>query len=117
MSKTKELIICLISVAVLILAITTSVFATEVQDLTSLMGNNNTTENNDFEEITENNLTTNNTNSNTAATTNNTNTNTNVNKTTTMPYTGVNYSVVVIIAVCGVSAIYAYKKISDYKNV
>ena len=45
-----------------------------------------------------------------------TNTNTNKNNTTAMPNTGVDYSVVFIIAICGISAIYAYKKISDYKN-
>lgn len=115
MSKTKELIICIISIIALILAITTTVFATE--DLNSLMGNATNTENNDFQQIED---TTNNTNNNSAntnasaTTTNNTNTNSNVNKTATIPYTGIDYSVLLIIAICGVSAVYAYKKIRDY---
>lgn len=115
MSKTKELIICIISIIALILAVTTTVFATE--DLNSLMGNATNTENNDFQQIED---TTNNTNNNSAntnasaTTTNNTNTNSNVNKTATIPYTGIDYSVLLIIAICGVSAVYAYKKIRDY---
>ncbi len=119
MSKTKELIICIISIIALILAVTTTVFATE--DLNSLMGNATNTENNDFQQIEDttnntnnNNNTNTNTNTNASATTNNTNTNSNVNKTATIPYTGIDYSVLLIIAICGVSAVYAYKKIRDY---
>ena len=41
MSKTKELIICIISIIALVLAITTTVFATESQNLESLLGNTN----------------------------------------------------------------------------
>ena len=125
MSKRKELIICLISVAVLLIAIATNVFATEI-DLSSLVGNTENTENN-YQEIGTVNNTNTDTNTNTNVNINtNTNTNTNINRTISentnttsntkdgMPYTGVNYSVVVIIAVCGVSAIYAYKKIKEY---
>ncbi len=111
MSKKKELIIFIISIVALVLAITTTVFATDgAQDLNSLLGDtNNTSNNNSFEQIPS---TTNNTNTNTNTT--NTNTNTNNNATNTIPYTGVDYSVIVIIAICGVSAVYAYKKIRDY---
>jgi len=43
MVKTKELIICIISIIALILAITTNVFATgEVQDINALLGNTTT---------------------------------------------------------------------------
>lgn len=122
MSKTKELIICIISIVTLVLAITTNVFATD--DLNSLLSNNNATaENNQFENIGENttNTTNNTNNTNTSNNINNTinnitanNTNNNSNATTSIPYTGINYSVIVIIAICGVSAIYAYKKIRDY---
>lgn len=118
MSKTKELIICIISIIALILAVTTTVFASDTQDISSLMGDNTSnTENNDFQQIgdTTNNTNNNSTNTNvTATTTNNTNTNSNVNKTATIPYTGIDYSVLLIIAICGVSAVYAYKKIRDY---
>ena len=112
MSKTKELIICIISIAVLILAAATNVFAT---DLEALTGNVNETNENEFQQITDSD---NNTNVNTTAGTINVNDNTNTNNTNntveSIPYTGVNYSVIVIIAICGVSAIYAYKKIRDY---
>lgn len=119
MSKTKELIICIISIIVLCLAIATNVFATETPDLNSLMANNNT-ENNNFEQIGEATNNTNintNTNVNTNTNTNinaNINANTNTNTTKSIPYTGIDYSVIVIIAICGVSAVYAYKKIRDY---
>ena len=116
MTKTKELIICLISVLALILAITTTVFATEdPDDLDTLLGNNtNSEENNDFEQIGEAEDINNNSNTNTNM---NTNTNNNTNQTTSIPYTGIDYSVLVIIAICGGSAIYAYKKIRDYQSL
>lgn len=108
--KTKELIICLIAVIALILTITTNVFAT--QDINSLMGNNAANaENNDFQQIGDTNT---NINTNTNTNTNTNVANNNVNKVATIPYTGIDYSVVLIIAICGVSAIYAYKKIRDY---
>ena len=127
MRKTKELIICIISIIALILAVTTNAFATEVPDIYSLAENTNASgdefpeipEDEDFEdeestddpeEVTN---TADTTNTNTAITANTTNTNTNAN-TNSMPYTGVSYSSVVIIAICGISAIYAYKKIRDY---
>ena len=106
--KTKELIICLIAIIALVLTITTNVFATTPY-LGDALGNN--TNNEEIPQIPE---TTNNTNTNNNINTNNnTNTNTNTNK-TAMPNTGVDYSVVFIIAVCGISAVYAYKKIRDY---
>ena len=101
--KTKELIICLIAIIALVLTITTNVFATTPY-LGDALGNN--TNNEEIPQIPE---TTNNTNTNNI----NTNNNTNTNK-TAMPNTGVDYSVVFIIAVCGISAVYAYKKIRDY---
>ena len=116
MTKVKELIICIISITALVLAITTTAFASETPDLNTLMAGNNTSGNNDFQTINETTNTNMNINTNT-----NTNTNTNVNanvnnntNTTAIPYTGIDYSVLIIIAVCGVSAVYAYKKIRDY---
>ena len=118
MSKTKEIIICVISVALLILAIATNVFATEAPPLGNLLQETNNPSN-DFQQIPENNTAarSTNTNTNNKISTNvnaNNNTNNNTNTTSGIPYTGVDYSVIVIIAVCGVSAIYAYKKIRDY---
>ena len=86
----------------------------------------------DYTELTLNN-TTNNTNTNTKT---NTNTNTNTNKVnntntnrnnstiynntnTDLPKTGIEDSIPValLVAVFGISAVYAYKKISDYRNI
>ena len=117
-NKTIKLIICLISLGILVLALTTNVFATD--DLNALTGgaNNNTA----FQQIGEgkNNNVNNSTPSGTTNNVVNNSVNNSVNKTnqnvTAYPDTGVDYSVVAIIAVCGISAVYAYKKIRDYKN-
>lgn len=116
--KTKELIVCIIALIVLMLAVVTDVFAMSIEDA---LGNNST--GNNFSTIpdatntttgnnTSNNLTNNTANSN-VNNKNNTNRNNNA---TAIPNTGVDYSVVLIIAVCGISAVYAYKKIKDYNN-
>lgn len=116
MVKTKELIICIISVIALILTITTNVFATDsaYDDLMNAFNqqnnntNNNNNNNNGFSQIpstTKPNNNLNNTNNNL----NNTN-----NTTNTMPNTGVSYSSLVIIAIAGVSAVYAFKKVKEY---
>lgn len=122
--RIKELIICTITSIALILSIVTNVFATDI------MNSLNTAENKNVQEIenrgnnTVNNLNNTNNTVNNAVNnavnnvTNNTRNNTtnNTNKVTTMPNTGVDYSILLIVAICGISAIYAYKKISDYKN-
>lgn len=111
--KTKELIICLIAIIALVLTITTNVFATTPnidvlnQDINNAQNiqEKNATDNTPKPATTTNN---NNTNGNN---TNNNNTN---NTTKSIPYTGIDYSVILIIAICGISAVYAYKKIRDY---
>lgn len=108
--KTKELIICLISIVALVLTITTNAFAMNIED--ALKNNNEP-----YPTITDNTNNNGNNNKVPGTTTNNNNSNNtnNTNNTTaTIPYTGIDYSVVLIIAICGVSAIYAYKKIRDY---
>lgn len=122
--KTKELIICVTTFIVLVLSIVTNVFATDIMNSLNATENKNVQEienrnNNTANNLNNTNNTVNNvTNNATNNTTNNTRNNTinNTNKATTMPNTGVDYSILLIVAVCGVSAIYAYKKISDYKN-
>lgn len=130
MSKTKELVICILAIIALILSISTNVFATTT-DFNALLqnmntnqsyqtipdnsganlgiidlNNNNATQNN----VTSGNTTLSNVTPNTTPTTNNSN-----NTTNTIPYTGVNnFSIIAIIAVCGILAVYAYKKIRDY---
>ena len=125
MVKTKELVICIISIIALVLAITTNVFATDdIQDLNALLGNVSTDENvedtnvENIEENTEFEViggTNTNTDTNTKTNTSvNTNVNSNANATNTIPNTGVSYSSLVVIAIAAVSAIYAYKKIKEY---
>ena len=110
MLKRKDLIRCIISIIMLVLAIATNVFATN--DVGVLLGNNNAANNNAPQNIEPAPI--NNTTSNNLTPNNITPNNVNSNNTTKIPYTGVNYSVVVVIAICGISTIYAYKKIRDY---
>lgn len=114
MSRTKEILISLLAIIVLILAITTNVFATSVDDLLNALGNNQN--NNTVTQIPskDNNNTNNNTNNNNNKLNNVVNNKANVSNATEHADAGVDYSIVFIIAVCGVSAIYAYKKIRDY---
>lgn len=122
MSKTKELVICIVVIVALILSITTNIFATSIDELLGNMNNPNyeTIPNSTNSGIININGTNNiNTNSIVPDNTNvNTNTNTNLNinnNANSIPYTGVsNFSIIAIIAVCGVVAVYAYKKIRDY---
>lgn len=110
--KTKELIICIVAIMILMLSIVTNVFATSLDDL---LGNtsNQTETIPDRTNNTTNNVTNNTTNN---VTNNNTTNNIAKNNTTKIPNAGVDYSIIFIIAVCGVSTIYAYKKIRDYNN-
>lgn len=126
MKKTNLVkVVSILLVSLMVILFSTNVFAAEnndtsFQDLTGTLGNS--TENN-----TNKNTNSNNTNKNTNNTNSNTNTNTNSNNTnnssiynnTDLPKTGVESSipVVVLVAIFGISAVYAYKKIDDYKNL
>jgi len=110
MSRTKEILISLLAIIVLILAITTNVFATSADDLLNALGNNQN--NNTVTQIPSKDN--NNTNNNNNKLNNVVNNKANVSNATEHADAGVDYSIVFIIAVCGVSAIYAYKKIRDY---
>lgn len=120
MSKTKEILICLLAVTVLALALTTNVFASDASSLLNTLANSNA--NNDVQNIPTRNENVNaNVNANTNvnnSNVNNTNLKANNNASTSNAAehadAGVDYSIVFIIAVCGISAIYAYKKIRDY---
>ena len=82
-------------------------------------GNTNTGNNNTG----NTNSNTNNTNTNTNKNTNSNNTNSskynNTNKNTDLPKTGIEDSIPValLVVVFGISAVYAYKKINEYKNI
>lgn len=118
----KEIMIILISV--MLITVTTTAFASDLvlggsndNDATTLTGNeyeNAQTVPEDDTNIVGNNSVNN----------NNTNTNTNTAKkynttnTTDLPQTGIeDYNVGILLVICIVSAIYAYKKITDYKNI
>ena len=82
--------------------------------------NNTNTNNTTNSSLTANNTTTNNTVRNTATnnTTNNTSkTNNNVNTLAKTGLSDTNGIVALIVVVCGVSAIYSYKKVNDYKKL
>ena len=123
----KEIMIILISV--LLITLSTTVFATDLvlgnnNNATTITGNeydnaqtvptdNNTTNttNNTVNNLV-NNSTNNKNNNNTTKKYNTNNTNTN------LPQTGIeDYNVGILLVVCIASAIYAYKKITDYKNI
>ena len=121
----KELIISIVMLIVfIIIGLNFSVFATSTSIHFNLAGNNS---NNSSNTIPQNNvIPQNNTiekdqerpQNNTVIPTNNTtNTNTNNSSTKDVPDTGLEDAPWLIIAVCGVSAIFAYKKIKEYNQI
>lgn len=108
-TKKKEIIICLIAIVALIFTMKTNVFADTVTDLNNT-GNTNANVTN-YSNLRNNTTLNKNTNTNTNI---KTNTNTNNANATGLPKTGLDSTVVFIIAICGLSAVYAYKKIRDY---
>ena len=122
----KISLVVIMSIAMLAFMIG-NVFTENYQDLTTAVNgtNSSTTGNN----TTGNNTTGNNTARNNTATsalnsanaTNRTNTanNTSTYNNTTLPHTGIGDSipVAVLVVVFGISAVYAYKKIKEYKNI
>ena len=123
--KVKELIVCILAIAVLLLVVTTNVFAMDDdEDVFNALGGNANRYDNIFEEENENikvnNTAKNNTVKNNTAKNNTAKNNTaknNSKNNTSIPYTGVDHSVLAVIAVCGISAVYAYKKVRDYNNM
>lgn len=123
MSNVKKVIICILAIALVVLAAKTNVFATEDIFNVFTTGNENGTpeqiqdrnqnvENGNSNKDTNSNL---NTNSNTNKNTNkNVNNNANTANASEHADAGVDYSIVFIIAICGVSAVYAYRKIRQY---
>lgn len=136
----KKLVIVMLSL-VLVAVCSTSVFAADGDDLflsvnstgntaSNATDNNTTSDNNTTNNTATNNTNTNNT-TNSSLTANNTVRNTATNNTTnntsktnnnvnTLAKTGLsdtNGIVALIVVVCGVSAIYSYKKVNDYKKL
>lgn len=126
----KTILVTLICLGVI--AITTNVFAdnTTFTDLTNTLNATNTSSNtatsNTSTNLTSSNTSTNvstntanTTKVNTVNTTNKTNTSSYNNTTTNLPSTGLQDSmpIVVLVVVLGISAVYAYKKVKDYKEI
>ena len=122
----KVVIGAIVSLIVIVMA--NQVFADDVTDLTNLLGNSSST-NNSVSNTTNNttNSTSNRTSNNTVANnslnslTNNsvlTTNNTSVYNNSSLPKTGIEDHIpaTILLVVFGVSAIYAYKKIQDYRN-
>lgn len=114
----KVISILLISVMVMLFA--TTVHAaddnTGFNDLTSTLTNTNNNDTNTNGNNANNNTNNNNTN------TNNTNVNTNnssIYNNTNLPKTGIEDSIPVamLVVIFGISAVYAYKKVKEYKNI
>ena len=124
MKKSVVMKIFLVVLVSLMLIITTSYVqavdnTTGYQDLTNLTGNN-TTGNNTANNNSTNNTARNNSNTlNTGAVANNNRNNTSTYNNTSLPKTGVEDSIptMLLLVVFGISAVYAYKKIKEYKNI
>lgn len=110
MKITRKLLSVILIISLLFVVLQTSVLATDL-DLNSLLNGGNLTE---IESTDDGNT------SGTNNTTNITNTNNTTNNTSatneTLPKTGIteDYAIIAFAVICGVSAIYAYKKVKNY---
>lgn len=112
-------------ISLIVVAMANQVFADNVTDLTNALGNsssssnssstNNITSNTALNNTTRNNTVNNTIKNNSVLTTNNTSSYNN----TSLPKTGIedNIPATILLVVFGVSAVYAYKKIQDYRNI
>lgn len=128
MKKTNLLkVFSILILSVVVIFITTSVNAADFIDMTNQL-NNNTASNNTLGTNTEGTNTNTNTNTsnsnaintNTNRVNNNTNTrNSSIYNNTSLPSTGIGDSlpIAVLVVVFGISAVYAYNKIKDYRNI
>ena len=112
-------------ISLIVVAMANQVFADNVTDLTNALGNsssssnssstNNITSNTALNNTTRNNTVNNTIKNNSVLTTNNTSSYNN----TSLPKTGIEDHIpaTILLVVFGVSAVYAYKKIQDYRNI
>lgn len=126
MKKTNLIkVVSILLISAMVFLFNTSVFAANENDgFTDLTSTLNSSANNTSSNANANNL-----NTNTNTNTNNTNSNSNTNKSNTntssiynntnLPKTGVESSIPVamLVVIFGISAVYAYKKINEYKNI
>lgn len=112
-------------ISLIVVTMANQVFADNVTDLTNALGNsssssnssstNNITSNTALNNTTRNNTVNNTIKNNSVLTTNNTSSYNN----TSLPKTGIEDHIpaTILLVVFGVSAVYAYKKIQDYRNI
>ena len=131
----KKLVMVMLGIALIVL-LSGNVFAADDNLFTSVSSGNNTeatttnnTTGNDTNSATTNNttsntanssLTTNTTRNTSSNTTNNTTSNTNRNVTNTLAKTGLSNTgsiIALVVVVCGISAVYSFKKVNDYKKL
>ena len=112
-------IVSILLISTMVILFTTAVRAADdggYNDLTSTLTQNNSNTSN----TSANNTNTLNTNTNTNSNknTNNTNTSSSIYNNTNLPNTGISDSIplAVLTVIFGISAVYAYKKIKEYKN-
>lgn len=125
MKKTNLVkVVSILLVSLMVILFSTNVFAANNDDFKELDGNAALLTNNATGNKSGNNTNANKNENNANANTNNANKNSNTNNSriynnTDLPKTGVESSipVVVLVAIFGISAVYAYKKIDDYKNL
>lgn len=128
MKKTNLVkVVSILLVSLMVILFSTNVFAAEnndtsFRDLTGTLGNsteNNTSKNTNANNANKNGNNTNTNNANANKNKNNNTNNSSIYNNTDLPKTGVENSipVVVLVAIFGISAVYAYKKIDDYKNL
>ncbi len=111
MKVTKKILSVILIVSLLFVVLQTSVFATDddlFQQIQDLVGDTNTTSTPDAN--------TTNTVNNITDITNTNNTTNNISTNETLPKTGIteDYAIIAFAVICGVSAIYAYKKVKKY---
>jgi len=112
-------------ISLIVVTMANQVFADNVTDLTNALGNsssssnnsstNNITSNTALNNTTRNNTVNNTIKNNSVLTTNNTSSYNN----TSLPKTGIEDHIpaTILLVIFGVSAVYAYKKIQDYRNI
>ena len=118
-------VVLVLGISLMVMLFTTNVMAANEVDLTSTIDNtsdtsnsNSNSSNSNSNSSNSNSNRTNNTNTNRTNNTNNTN-NSSVYNNTNLPKTGISDTIPValLLVVFGVSSVYAYKKIRDYKNI
>ena len=116
-------VVVILGISLMVMLFSTSVMAADPVDLTDTLSGNNTNNANTNSNSANTNSNSSNTNSNRTNNTNSNRTNNTNNSSiynnTSLPKTGISDTIPValLLVVFGISSVYAYKKIRDYKNI